>query len=900
MACKYRCNWPWSFIFWLLVFSVFSITGKSTVLATQIRRKLHDEGSFISIDCGLSEESGYTDNKTQIHYTSDAEFIDTGTNKNISDKFISETLHRTFTKVRSFPEGKRNCYTLRPPEGKDTIYLIRAYFMYGNYDNLDRQPQFDLYVGVNSWDTVKFENATHVVMKEILHVPSMDDVYVCLLNTDMGTPFISALELRHFHNSSYRTQSGSLALYKRLDIGSTTNEIVRYNEDSYDRIWFPYNLPNCSVLMNTSFIVDSLKNTEYRLPSMVMRTALTPKNGTDSLELEFDTGDPTLEFYVYMHFAEVEKLKENEHREFNIKLNGNLWNESVVPQYLHSTTIYSKNSIRGTKLTFTLHKRSNSSLPPILNAMEIYIVKDFLHQPTDQEDVNAITDIKSSYRLGKLWQGDPCAPIHSWNELSCSYNGYDAPKIISLNLSSSGLTGKIILSFSKLKSMQYLDLSNNSLTGPLPEFFSQLPNLRTINLSGNRLSGAVPSILKEKKMNGSLSLSWDGNPDLCLQDPCKKEERNLLPVIAAIISSIFLLIIVSVVLIVIWRRRCKRMPAQQAVGSFEVILKSNNKQFTYPQLVNITNNFQKLIGKGGFGTVYHGCFSDGTQVAVKMLSLKSPQGSKQFQTEAQLLMRVHHRNLAAFLGYCNEGGCYAIIYEYMACGNLKDYLSDSRKDPLSWKQRIQIAIDAAQGLEYLHKGCKPPIIHRDIKTANILLNEKLQAKVADFGVSKFFPTENDSHISTAVVGTLGYLDPEYYISSRLNEKSDIYSFGIVLLELITGQPAIIRSHQNTHVVQWVSPFLAGGDIRHIVDPKLQGGFDIGSMWKAVEVAIACVPQVSVQRPDMSYVVTELKECLEMEAACEEIPGTDDNMLKSNSLLEMNILNLGTESGPEAR
>lgn len=181
----------------------------------------------ICIDCGIPEKATYTDEKTQIPYTSDALFIDTGTSKNISLKLTSEISQRIFTTVRSFPEEKRNCYKLQHPERRDTIYLIRASFMYGNYDDLNKLPLFDLYVGVNFWDTVMFDNATHVVIKEILHVPSMDEIYICLLNTDKGTPFISALEMRHLDHDSYRTNSALLSLYRRFDIGSITNEIVR-------------------------------------------------------------------------------------------------------------------------------------------------------------------------------------------------------------------------------------------------------------------------------------------------------------------------------------------------------------------------------------------------------------------------------------------------------------------------------------------------------------------------------------------------------------------------------------------------------------------------------------------------------------------------------------------------
>uniref|UniRef100_A0A7N2LLQ6 Protein kinase domain-containing protein n=1 Tax=Quercus lobata TaxID=97700 RepID=A0A7N2LLQ6_QUELO len=320
-------------------------------------------------------------------------------------------------------------------------------------------------------------------------------------------------------------------------------------------------------------------------------------------------------------------------------------------------------------------------------------------------------------------------------------------------------------------------------------------------------------------------------------------------------------------------------------------LKSDNRQFTYSEVVSITNNFQNIVGKGGFGTVYHGCLSDGMQVAVKMLSPSSTDGSTQFLTE--------NLNFLCYVGYCNEGTNFGIIYEYMAYGNLAEHLSDKTRDALSWKERLQIAVDAAQGLKYLHHGCKPPIIHRDVKTANILVNEKLQAKIADFGFSKFF-TEGQSHLSTAIVGTMGYLDPEYYTSNRLTERSDVYSFGIVLLELITGKRAITKSHNkdNTNIVDWVSPLLARGDIRNIIDPRMPGNFDTNSVWKAIETAIACVPLISIQRPSMSHVVIELKECLEIEKAYEQDCGP---MTKSfNDTFEVNPLGLEMDMVPQAR
>lgn len=916
MFVECRGTYAWSSKVCLLFLQVFALTismEESVALASDgvfgdsesiinrkpARRKLDDIAGSINIDCGLPEDFKYIDAKTGLQYTSDASFIRSGINKNISSKFSSTTLHKSLTNVRSFPQGKRNCYTLRPPEGHGTMYLIRASFMYGNYDELNQVPQFDLYIGVNMWDSVKLDNASHLVMKEILHAPSDDDIYVCLVNIGCGEPFISSLEVRHFHDSSYRTESGSLALYRRLDAGSTTNEVVRFKDDAYDRIWFPYNLPDCESL-NTTVPIDSHAETEYKLPSKVMTTAIRPMNSSASLDFDFDIGDSTLEFYVYMHFAELEGLQENQTRNFSITLNGNPWGEAnIVPKYLHSRTVNNKQPVRGSKLKFSIYKTLNSSLPPILNAMEIYMVKDLLQAPTFQEDVNGISRIKSFYLVEKNWQGDPCAPVQPWDGLTCSNNGYESPRIISLNLSSSGLRGTISPSLLNLTALQFLDLSNNSLTGELPEFLSRLSFLTALNVTGNKLSGSVPPDLIARSEKGSLSLSVANNPDLCPSAQCKENKNSVGPIVAAVVSS---LVIIFLALVIIWSLKRRKKATKSLVRSPEETwsLKMENQRFRYSEIVSITNDFQTVLGTGGFGTVYHGCMLNGTQVAIKMLSQSSKQGMKEFRNEARFLMRVHHRNLASLVGYCHEGTNMGLIYEYMAGGNLQNYLSDISTSPLSWIERLQIAVDAAQGLEYMHCGCKPPIIHRDVKTANILLNEKLQAKIADFGFSRFFSIESETHPTTAVVGTIGYIDPEYYISNRLTQKSDVYSFGIVLLELITGKPAIIKDEDNIHIVQWVRSFVERGDIGSIVDPRLQGNLNTNSVWRVLETAMACLPPISIQRVTMSHVVMELKECLEEEKAHDQTRRMEEQATESSNSIDLYSPDLELEMGPEAR
>uniref|UniRef100_A0A7N2LMR8 Protein kinase domain-containing protein n=2 Tax=Quercus lobata TaxID=97700 RepID=A0A7N2LMR8_QUELO len=215
---------------------------------------------------------------------------------------------------------------------------------------------------------------------------------------------------------------------------------------------------------------------------------------------------------------------------------------------------------------------------------------------------------------------------------------------------------------------------------------------------------------------------------------------------------------------------------------------------------------------------------------------------------------------------------------------------------LNWNQRIQIAVDTAQGLEYLHNGCKPTIVHRDLKTTNILLNENMEGKIADFGLSRTFAAESDSHVSTRPAGTLGYLDPEFQASGNFNKKSDVYSYGIVLFELITGRPAIIKGpEENTHILDWVYPIIESGDIQNIIDARLHGEFHKNSAWKAVEIAMSCVPPVAIQRPDMSQVLVEIKECLTLEMAHERV----QNKTTSNSQLVAASLELESDIAAHA-
>ncbi|XVF74479.1 hypothetical protein PTKIN_Ptkin13bG0113600 [Pterospermum kingtungense] len=886
----------------LLVF-VFAITCFAAGGINNVdveRRKLANENpGFISIDCGV--ENDYFDEPTGIWFKSDKDFISSGENHEISPEFdfSNDQFGKRYKTLRSFPEGRKNCYTLKPEQAKNNSYRIRASFQYGNYDGKNQPPKFDLYLGVTYWATVNFNNNYTRFFEEIIYVFRADTEYVCLVNTGSGTPLISSLEVRPSNYSTNGTGSSALFYLRNYDLGSDPryqDYTIRYKDDIYDRIWYPQQLPN-SVRINTSLDIDTQGSGNlYKLPAEVLRTAVQPSNGSKSLTASFPYS-PDYEYNVYFHFAEVEDLAQGQLRELSITCNG-VKQGPVTLEYLKPLSVSFQNLRIDGNIDFTIDATNKSGLPPILNALEFYQLLQLELSPTDPSDVVAIMSIKHTYNINKDdWQGDPCLPkAYSWSGLSCRFN--KTPRIISLNLSLSKLTGEISPSLADLQAIESIDLSYNELTGSVPEVLAQLPNLKVLNLTGNKLKGSIPQSLKDKSDRGSLLLSFDETQKSCQSNPCEENNKKfIVPLVASIVSALALVILLSVLIIFRRIKRRKQADVDATATNKEGLLTSKNRPFTYSEIAAITSNFTNEIGEGGFGKVFLGHLKDGTPVAVKLLSSYSKQGYKEFQAEAQLMMIVHHKNLVSLIGYCKDGDNMALVYEFMSNGNLRQQLSETNKTVLNWKQRLQIATDAAQGLDYLHNGCKPPIVHRDLKTSNILLTESMQAKIADFGLSRFFSTESATHISTCPAGTPGYLDPEYHASGNLNKKSDVYSFGIILFELITGQPAIIRSTEySIHLLSWVSPIVQEGDIGKIFDPRLQNEFNVNSARKAVDIAMSCVLQTSIQRPDVSHVFSELKECLALEMALgRNDPEVQNEMTGtySNNSLEMEPVVLPT-------
>ncbi|PIA58449.1 hypothetical protein AQUCO_00500405v1 [Aquilegia coerulea] len=275
-------------------------------------------------------------------------------------------------------------------------------------------------------------------------------------------------------------------------------------------------------------------------------------------------------------------------------------------------------------------------------------------------------------------------------------------------------------------------------------------------------------------------------------------------------------------------------------------------KYPYKELQKATHNFTTAIGQGAFGPVYKAQMSTGEIVAVKVLATDSKQGEKEFQTEVLLLGRLHHRNLVNLVGYCAEKGQHILVYVYMSNGSLASHLYSEKHETLSWELRVHIALDVARGLEYLHDGAVPPVVHRDIKSSNILLDQAMKARVADFGLSR--EEMVDQHASN-VRGTFGYLDPEYISTRAFTKKSDCYSFGVLLFELIAGR----NPQQGLIELVELAAMNAGGRVgwEEIADSRLDGKFDVKELNDVAALAYKCINRIPKKRPSMRDIVQAL-------------------------------------------
>ncbi|XP_024932792.3 probable LRR receptor-like serine/threonine-protein kinase At5g45780 isoform X3 [Ziziphus jujuba] len=559
---------------------------------------------------------------------------------------------------------------------------------------------------------------------------------------------------------------------------------------------------------------------------------------------------------------------------------------------------------------------------------------------------------------------DPC----TWNMVGCSLEGF----VISLEMTSMGLSGTLSPSIGNLSHLRTLLLQNNDITGTIPAEIGKLSELHTLDLSGNNFVGEIPSSLgfltrlsylrlSRNELSGQipklvaslttlsfLDLSFNnlsGPPPKILAKDYSITGNNFLwttpsaqisPAVPKPVDSninptsrilfccsihpiffFFLVIrygyvdnglfagtkslekvnghhhrwvlsvsigisctfVVSVMLIVCWvhwyRSRLLFTSYVQQDYEFDI---GHLKRFSFRELQTATSNFnpKNILGQGGFGVVYKGCLPNRTLVAVKRLKDPNYTGEVQFQTEVEMIGLALHRNLLRLYGFCMTPNERLLVYPYMPNGSVADRLRETcgEKPSLDWSKRLYIALGTARGLLYLHEQCNPKIIHRDVKAANILLDESFEAIVGDFGLAKLLD-RRDSHVTTAVRGTVGHIAPEYLSTGQSSEKTDVFGFGILLLELITGQKALNAGNgqvQKGMILEWVRTLHNEKRLGVLVDRDLKGCFDPIELEKSVELALQCTQSNPYLRPKMSEVLKVLEGLVSQSGHAEESQG----------------------------
>ncbi|CAN4082769.1 unnamed protein product [Withania somnifera] len=451
-------------------------------------------------------------------------------------------------------------------------------------------------------------------------------------------------------------------------------------------------------------------------------------------------------------------------------------------------------------------------------------------------------------------------------------------KLQTLDLSDNFFTGDIPLSLGHLNDLKYMRLNNNSLSGEIPVSLANMSQLTLVDLSFNNLSGPVPRF-PAKKFN------IVGNPLICAtgsEPDCygmqllpmsmtlnssetsasgKQKGHKIALVFGSTLGCISLLVLG--IGLFLWSRHRHNRQAFFDIKDrhHEEVTLGNLRRFQFKDLQIATNNFssKNILGKGGFGNVYKGHLPDGTPVAVKRLNDGNAiGGEKQFQTEVEMISLAVHRNLLRLYGFCMTQSEKLLVYPYMSNGSVASRLR--AKPVLDWGTRKRIALGASRGLLYLHEQCDPKIIHRDVKAANILLDDYCEAVVGDFGLAKLLDHQ-DSHVTTAVRGTVGHIAPEYLSTGQSSEKTDVFGFGILLLELITGMRAIEfgkAANQKGAMLDWVRKIHHEKKLDVLVDKDLRINYDWIELEEMVQVALLCTQYLPGHRPKMSEIVRMLE------------------------------------------
>ncbi|CAN1320831.1 Protein NSP-INTERACTING KINASE 3 [Linum perenne] len=460
---------------------------------------------------------------------------------------------------------------------------------------------------------------------------------------------------------------------------------------------------------------------------------------------------------------------------------------------------------------------------------------------------------------------DPC----SWRMVTCSSDGY----VSALGLPSQSLSGTLSPSIGNLTNLQSVLLQNNAISGPIPGSIGKLDKLQTLDLSNNSFHGEIPGSLGDLKNLNYLRLNNNSLTGACPQSLSNIQGltlvdlsfNNLSGSLPKITARTFKVVGNPLLCGLKAANNCSVFPEPLSLPPEEQydpeVRLGHLRRYTFKELRNATDHFnaKNILGKGGFGIVYKGCLNDGSTVAVKRLKDYNAVGGEiQFQTEVETISLAVHRNLLRLSGFCTTENERILVYPYMSNGSVASRLKG--RPALDWGRRKKIALGTARGLLYLHEQCDPKIIHRDVKAANILLDEDFEAVVGDFGLAKLLD-HRDSHVTTAVRGTVGHIAPEYLSTGQSSEKTDVFGFGILLLELITGQKALDfgrGTHQKGVMLDWVKKLHQEGKLQLMVDKVLRGNLDRVEVEEMVQVALLCTQFNPIHRPKMSEVLKMLE------------------------------------------
>ncbi|GMI77024.1 NSP-interacting kinase 1 [Hibiscus trionum] len=452
-------------------------------------------------------------------------------------------------------------------------------------------------------------------------------------------------------------------------------------------------------------------------------------------------------------------------------------------------------------------------------------------------------------------------------------------KIQTLDLSDNSFTGEIPTSLGNLRTIQYMRLNNNSLSGGCPLSLANMTQLAFLDLSYNNLSGPVrrfaaktfsivgnPLICPTGAEPGChgmtlMPMSMNLNSTQAVQPTGRSRSHKVAIAFGSSIGCVSLMFLILGILLWWRRRQNEQIFFDVKDRHHEEVSLGNLRRFQFRELHIATHNFssKNILGKGGFGNVYKGILQDGTIIAVKRLKDGNAAGGEiQFQTEVEMISLAVHRNLLRLYGFCITSTEKLLVYPYMSNGSVASRLKG--KPALDWGTRKRIALGAARGLLYLHEQCDPKIIHRDVKAANILLDDYCEAVVGDFGLAKLLDHQ-DSHVTTAVRGTVGHIAPEYLSTGQSSDKTDVFGFGILLLELITGQRALEfgkAANQKGAMLDWVRKIHQEKKLEVLVDKDLKNNYDRIELEEMVQVALLCTQYLPGHRPKMSEVVRMLE------------------------------------------